>query len=225
MPTSQKTPSHILKWTYIGYAMLICAWVLTWMVKAYLIDPTIPWFMTSAGSFVWWTIAKIVIWILPALWLIRLSERNLRDVFNFASWKKWLAWGGGIGFLIALTGFLPKYFTDQSFFPSELSFALLSVLMIAPIFEEFLIRGAILGNLQKRYSFSRANLIASLLFLGLHLPGWYFSGSLMANLSNPIGGALSIFIVGLLFGYAVHKGKSVGGGMVAHFLNNLSSLG
>lgn len=215
---------NITAWTFGIYAALICVWTLIWVTKVYLVDPRFEWLTTDAGSFTFWTIAKVFIWILPALWLIRISGRNLKEVFNFSNWKGWLTWGGGIGFLIALTGFIPKYFAGQAFFPSEFSFALLSVLTVAPVFEEFLIRGAILGNLQKGYSFLTANIVTSLLFIGLHLPGWYFAGNLIENLTKPIGGALSIFFLGLLFGYAVRRGQSVGSGIVAHFLNNLSSL-
>ncbi len=224
MQTSQNAHSHILKWTYGICAGLILVWIIVWTLKVYLIDSNFTWLTTDPGSFVFWTIAKAIIWILPALWLIRLSERSLKEVFNFSNWRGLLAWGGGIGLLIALTGFIPKLITGQALFPSEFSFALLNVLVIAPIFEEFLMRGAILGNLEKGYSFLTANIVASLLFIGLHLPGWYFAGSLMAKVTHPLGGASSIFVLGLLFGYAVRKGKSVGSGMIAHFLNNLSSL-
>jgi uncharacterized protein len=224
MPKSQNPPSHILKRTYGIYAGLILVWILVWTLKFYLIDSNFAWLTTDAGSFTFWTIAKAIIWVLPALWLIRLSERSLKEVFNFSNWRGLLAWGGGIGLLIALAGFVPKLIAGQALLQSEFSFALLNVLAIAPIFEEFLMRGAILGNLEKGYSFLTANIASSLLFIGLHLPGWYFAGSLMKKLTNPLGGASSILILGLLFGYAVHKGKSVGGGMIAHFLNNLSSL-
>lgn len=47
-------------------------------------------------------------------------------------------------------------------------------------------------------------------------------GTLTENLTRPIGGALSIFLLGLAFGYATHRGRSVVAGMVAHSLNNLA---
>lgn len=46
----------------------------------------------------------------------------------------------------------------------EPSYALLSVLVVAPLLEELLLRGAILGNLQQRFSFWKANVMSSLLF-------------------------------------------------------------
>ena len=129
--------------------------------------------------------------------------------------------GRGIGFLIALTGIIPNYLQGNRLLPTEFSFPLLNVLVIAPLFEEVLLRGASQGNLEIGYSFWNANLISSVFFVILHIPGWYFMGVLVDNLTNPFGGALSIFLVSLAFGYAAHRSRSVMGGVLAHFLNNL----
>lgn len=215
--------SNIANGTFFVYFALIFIWTLAWILKVNL-DTQNEWLSGSEGGFIYWTIAKVFIWILPAFWLIRLSRGSLNKVYNFPNWKGWLTWGGMIGFLIALTGFIPKYLNSQPLLPFDLSYAFFSVLFIAPIFEELLIRGAILGNLQQRYSFWTANILSSVMFIGLHLPGWYFMDTLTENLTKPIGGALSIFLLGLAFGYATRRGKSVMGGTLAHFLNNLSSL-
>lgn len=76
-------------------------------------------------------------------------------------------------------------------------------------------------NLQREYPFVTANIITSLMFVLLHVPGWYFMGVLWDNLLNPVGGAFSIFLVSLVFGYAARRSDSVMGGILAHFLNNL----
>jgi membrane protease YdiL (CAAX protease family) len=84
-------------------------------------------------------------------------------------------------------------------------------------------RAAVLGNLIPAMGFARANVFASIYFLLLHIPGWYMMGSLEQKLSQPIGGALSIVFLGLLFGWATQKGKSFLGGSIAHCLNNFAS--
>ncbi len=142
--------------------------------------------------------------------------------FNFSNYKQWLPWGTGIGLAIAFTGFIPNYLSGKPIIDTQFSFALMNVLIISPIFEEFLTRGAILVNLQQGHTFWVANIITSLMFLGLHLPGWYFTESLVENLSRPVGGAGSIMVISLLFGYPVKRGDSVLGGMLAHFLNNIA---
>ena len=56
------------------------------------------------------------------------------------------------------------------------------------------------------------------MFVILHIPGWHFMGVLWDNLTNPAGGALSIFLVSLCFGYASHRSSSVMGGVLAPLL-------
>lgn len=222
MSNTNKSNRKIIKRTITVYIGIMLVWTAVWMLKTNFVDGNLPWFTTSTGSFIWWTIAKVLIWIIPALYLIRCSGRTLKEVFNFSNWKSALCWGGGIGLAIALTGFIPAYLEGRPLLPTSFSLPLFSVLIIAPTFEEFLARGALMGNLQKGFTFWIANLISSLMFVGMHIPGWYFMGTLMDNLSMPIGGALSIFLLGLAFGYATYRSRSVTAGMLAHFLNNLA---
>jgi membrane protease YdiL (CAAX protease family) len=224
MEEARNNSTYIVKRTFIVFGLLILAWILVWLLKVNLLDSRIIWLKTDIGGFTFWTITKIVIWIIPAFWLLALSKRKLSEVLNFSNWRKWLIWGVGIGFIISLTGFIPKYLNNEPLVPTEFNIVLFSVLIIAPVFEEFLMRGVILGNLQQKYSFWVSNIITAFFFLGLHLPGWYFMGTLMENITKPIGGVLSIFLLGFAFGYITYRGRSVLGGMIAHFLNNLSSL-
>ncbi len=210
------------KQTGLVYIGIMLVWTLAWMLKVSVIDEKVVWLTTRAGSFVWWTTMKVLIWVLPALGLVRLSGRTLRGVFNVANWKGVVLWGGSIGLAVALTGFIPAYLNGGPILPSAWSIPLVSILLIAPTFEEFLARGAVLGNLQKGIPFWVANAVSSLMFVGMHIPGWYFMGTLRENMTRPVGGALSILLLGLAFGYAVHKSRSVMGGMLAHFLNNFA---
>lgn len=210
----------LIKSTYLTFALLIIVWIGAWLLKLDA-EEYLLWLKSSGGSFVYWLIAKILIWIIPAMFLLKISKRDLNVVFNLSNWRSWLGWGGGIGLLIALTGIIPNYVQNKPILPTSFSWPLINVLVIAPIFEEFLFRGAILGNLQKKYSPFIANLISSAMFLLLHIPGWYFMGVLTDNLARPAGGALSIFLVSIAFGLATQRSKSVMGGIIAHFLNNL----
>ena len=216
---TRKSSVSVVRSTYIMFVAIIVAWIAAWMAKVHL-EKGIQWLGSNQGGFVYWTTAKIVIWIIPALWLLQISGRTIRDTFNLAHWKAWLAWGGGLGALIALTGIIPNYLGGNAILPSQFSFSLLNVIVIAPVFEEFLMRGAILGNLQQGHSFFVANIISSLMFVVLHMPGWYFMGVLSENFVGPVG-AFSIFLVSLAFGYATHRSRSVMGGVLCHFLNNL----
>ncbi|HZM94893.1 MAG TPA: hypothetical protein VFB92_15790 [Vicinamibacterales bacterium] len=72
----------LVRRTYITFAMLIVVWILTWTLKVYVLDSRFAWLTTSLGGFAFWTAIKVIAWILPALWLVRVSGREVRDVFN-----------------------------------------------------------------------------------------------------------------------------------------------
>ncbi|HEY45445.1 MAG: hypothetical protein AMJ88_15385 [Anaerolineae bacterium SM23_ 63] len=212
---------QLAKTTYRVFLMILCVWTVAWVIKIHL-DSAQTWINTSKGGFIYWTLAKLLVWILPAKWLIQKSGRRLQQVFNVSNFRQSLLWGGGLGFLIALQGFIPNYLQGRPLLPTQFDFALGNVLVISPLFEEFLMRGAILGNLRQHHPFLTSNLVSSLMFVGLHIPGWFFMGNLVENVTKPVGGALSIFVVSLIFGYAVKKSDSLMGGIFAHFLNNLA---
>jgi membrane protease YdiL (CAAX protease family) len=93
--------------------------------------------------------------------------------------------------------------------------------VIAPLFEEFMFRGAVLGALLERYRFAVANVLTAALFLGLHLPGWYFQGRLWEHLMSLAGGALAIFVLGLVFGFVAQRGRSLVASILTHAISNL----
>ncbi len=217
-PKSSMSSSEVTRKTYILFSVIIILWIIAWILKIQIDEIAGK---TALGSFTYWTTAKLLIWILPSLWLIRLSGRNLNLVFNLSNYKKWLLWGTGIGSGLALVGIARNYLNGSSIFPTRFDYALVNILLISPVFEEFLVRGALMGNLQKTSSFLKSNIISSLMFVILHMPGWFFMGSLTSNITK-LDGVVSIFFIGLLCGYAVKRGNSVLGGVIVHFINNLT---
>jgi len=213
----------IARQTYITFALLILTWIVAWTLKVYVLDSRFTWLTTSLGGFAFWTLAKLIVWILPAQWLIRLSGRAVGDVLNVSNWKNTVAWGLGVGLVIASTAVGPRVMRGQPLLTLQPTFAALNAVIVAPIFEEFLLRGAVFGNLVRVHSLRTANIVSSLLFVSLHVPGWFFMGHLAEKLTAPLGGAFSIFVLGLAFGYATHRSHSLAGGMVAHFVNNLAA--
>jgi membrane protease YdiL (CAAX protease family) len=142
-------------------------------------------------------------------------------VFGLSHLRRAILWGVSVGLVLALISTAGKAVQHQPLFARSLGWPLVSSIVIAPLFEEFMFRGAVLGALMPRYRFAVANVITALLFLGLHLPGWYSQGCLWQNLTSPTGGAVAILVIGLLFGLATYRSKSLVAGIVAHCLNNL----
>lgn len=199
--------------TYLVFGALIVAWTAAWIIKEHL-DVYNPWYAAGVGSFFYWTAAKLLLWILPAAALLRLSGRSLWSVLNLRNWRAWLAWGGGLGMLLGATGIIANYWEGKPLFPTEFSWPLVNVLVTAPLLEEFLMRGAVMENLAMEQPFWKANLVSSLMFVLLHVPGWLF-------MEAGLGGALPVFLISIVLGLAAHRSRSVLGGVIAHFLNNL----
>jgi membrane protease YdiL (CAAX protease family) len=221
--TEPLADTHLVRSTLLVYASIMVVWTLAWLLKVRFIDAQFRWFTTGLGSFLWWTSVKTIVWIAPASWLIRRSGRTPQNVAGFANWKRAVRWGGSLGLVAAATSLVPAMSGGQSLLPAAFSPALLNTLLIAPVYEEFLARGALMGNLQQRWPSWIANVMAALMFVGMHIPGWYFMGTLPEKLAQPFGGAVSIFVLGLAFGYAVQRSGSLLGGVIAHFLNNLAA--
>jgi membrane protease YdiL (CAAX protease family) len=198
------------------------AWIGAWLLKETL-DHHVAWVTSSGGAFAYWTAMKLLLWVLPSVGLICFSGRRLREVFRIERFRSVLAWGVGAGLVLGGISLITKAITHQPLLALTVSWPQFSVLAVAPVFEEFMFRGAVLGNLMQRYRFGLANTLTAALFLGLHLPGWHFQGRLWANLTAPVSGALSIFLLGWVFGLVAHKSQSVTAGMIAHSLNNLFS--
>lgn len=204
-----------------SFAVLLHAsWIGAWLVEQYF-EPRLDILGTGGGRFLYWFVMKLLLWVLPSIVLIRASGMTLRGVMGFKRTRSILIWGLGTGLILGAVALLSKRIGGQSVFTSTLGWPLFSGVIVAPIVEEFTFRGAILGALGQRFRFRTANTITALLFLGIHLPGWHFQGRLMDNLLNPVGGALSIFILGWVFGYVAHKSNSVAACTVTHMLNNL----
>lgn len=206
---------------YVFGAQMVL-WSAVWLFKDQL-DQRSSWFTDEIGASLFWLSAKVVVWILPAWWLVRQSGRSLQEVANIRSWRSWISWGTGIGLLISLTAVIPKWYQGRAILPDSVSVATLNVLVVAPVFEEFLVRGAVFGNLVPAMGFRWANIISALCFVILHLPGWFMMGALHDKLTQPLTGVLSIFVLGLCFGVATRKGQSFLGGVIAHFFNNLTA--
>jgi membrane protease YdiL (CAAX protease family) len=92
--------------------------------------------------------------------------------------------------------------------------SILSTSICIGIIEEIPFRGFILRKLESQFNFWIANGVSSLLFLGIHLPGWFFLHQF--NIMN----AIFIFIFGALWAMICKYGKSLWGSIVAHSLND-----
>jgi membrane protease YdiL (CAAX protease family) len=218
-----RRPSTIVAWTYAYVVFLYGTWVLAWVLERAL-ERRAGWMTTSGGQFGYWFVMKLLLWIMPALILIRLSGRPLGEVLGLRRLRSALMWGTGFGLCLGAVVWIQRSAVHQPLFHPVLNWPFLSGVCVAPIIEEITFRGAILGNLMQRHRFATANTVTAFLFLSSHVPGWYFQGRLFSMLTRPLGGGLSILFLGWVFGLVAHKSKSVAGSTWTHFMNNLFNV-
>ncbi len=85
----------------------------------------------------------------------------------------------------------------------------LTLVVVAPLTEEFIFRGLILGGLLRRTSPTKAILLSATLFSGMHL-----------NLIQ----LPTTFMIGLVYGWIYYRTRSLGLCIFAHMLNNALAM-
>jgi membrane protease YdiL (CAAX protease family) len=197
----------IIVWTLL-------LWLNTVLTARFNVIAAGPWHI------VYYVSRKILLWVLPALFLIHHSGLGVRTVIGLNRFRQIVVWGAGVGLILGATATTVKILTHQPLFQFAVAWPFVNAVLLSPIVEEIVFRGALLESLKTRYSFIRSNLITGILFVSIHVPGWFFQGRLRENLTSPTG-AISIFLLGLVFGYVAHKSKSVAASTVTHSLSNL----
>jgi uncharacterized protein len=110
--------------------------------------------------------------------------------------------------LVAQRG-LPQFHSEAITWNSVLSTSLLIGFV-----EEIPYRGFILQKLNEWFSFTSAAIISSVLFVAIHLPGWF-----LLHLFN-VRVAIFIFVFGLLMAILLRYSRSLWAPIVSHSLND-----
>jgi membrane protease YdiL (CAAX protease family) len=90
---------------------------------------------------------------------------------------------------------------------------------VAVFVEELVFRGVVQTRLGEQYSAPAAILVAAVLFLLIHVPGWTI-------LAIPVDArvAVSIFLIGVICGGLRHWSGSLWAAVAAHWANNLGAM-
>ena len=100
---------------------------------------------------------------------------------------------------------------------------ILDVFVVAPLVEEMTLRGFFLKRLELNgQSFWRANALTTVVFVAMHLPGWYLQGR-TTTLIGFAQRAAPLAVLSLLFGWTKKRSGSLYAAIVLHAINNLYS--
>jgi membrane protease YdiL (CAAX protease family) len=223
MEPGDPNKSHHALRRALGFVLfLYVAWIAAWILELALEHRTV-WMTTGGARFAYWTVMKLLLWVAPAVALLHASGRGLRDVLGLRRLRTIVVWGGGVGLIFAASALITRGVGHRPLFAPQFGWPFLGGVIIAPVIEEIAFRGAVLQTLLMRFRFLAANTLTAVFFLGIHLPGWYFQHHPSDMLMQPIGGALSVLIIGWALGLVAYKSKSVAASILTHILNNLFS--
>ena len=185
---------------WIGWAYGIYPWLTT------LGEATLEYALVNIGL-------RLLIWVAPVVAYLRWIDRA--DPIAYLklkhNWQRGLLIGmafSGINLLLSLARFGMPHPSLQSLTWNSL----LGTSFTIGIVEEIPYRGFMLQKFQERVPFWAANLITSLLFVGIHLPGWIALHLVRAETIT------FVFLFSIIMGVVFRYSQSLWSVMIAHLL-------
>ena len=191
---------------WMGYVF----WIYPWMKS--LGDTTLRYALVNVTF-------RLLVWVLPIFLYLRIIDQL--DPIEYLKLKQNWKQGIIIGVMLSIINFFGSMVRFGIPHPSIQSLTWNSVLntsLLIGFIEEIPYRGFILQKFEERYGFWIANLLSSLLFLSIHLPGWISLHLLRAD------NVISVFIFGVVMAIVFKYCKSIWGPIITHSLNDFISF-
>lgn len=158
---------------------------------------------------------RLLLWVVPVFLYLRFVDRvNPLEYLKLTRyWQRGIVVGLALS-LVNFGGTLLRFGPPQPSIQYVTWNSILGTSILIGIIEEIPFRGFIFQKLQESSSFWKANLLSSLLFVGIHLPGWF--SSQVFTLTQ----AITIFLIGVILAAASYFSRSLWSSIVAHSLND-----
>jgi len=162
---------------------------------------------------------RILVWVVPVFAYLRFVDGV--DPLEYLKLRHHVR--RGVLVAIALTA-LNVAGTWARFGPPHLTAgrvtwnSILGTSLLVGFIEEIPYRGFMLQKFADRLGFWRANLVTSLLFVAIHVPGW-----LMLHLFR-VGTAVSVFAIAVVLALALKWSRSLWAPIIAHSANDFLSF-
>jgi uncharacterized protein len=213
-PLTQKTT---LSRRFAPFLLYVLAFHSLWVSWAYGVY---PWMQTLGDTTLKYALLNIslrlLIWVVPVFAYLHWIDHV--DPLTYLKLKH--NWQRGLHFAIAFTTInflltLARFGVPHPILHSLTWNDILSTSLLIGFIEEIPYRGFMLQKLQERLPFWVANLLTSLLFIGIHMPGWIALHLLQ------IDTVIVVFLFSVLMGVVFKYSKSLWSVIVAHSLNDL----
>jgi uncharacterized protein len=201
---------------FIAYLLLFYGFWIGWV---YLIYPPMQALGTATLTYALVNIAvRLLLWVIPVFLYLRYIDHVNPITYLKLNhyWKRGIL----VGLVLSLLNFGGMLLRFGSPHPSMHSVtwnSILSTSILVGFFEEIPFRGFIFQKLQEKCPVWLANLLSSLLFVGIHLPGWILLHTLTwANV-------ISIGVLGSIFAIVFYFSKTLWSSIITHSLNDFLS--
>ena len=178
-----------------------------------------PWMQSLGNATLGYALVNIsirlLVWVLPVFLFLRFIDHvNPVEFLKLKqNWKPGILTGLVVSIVIFLIS-LVRYGLPHPVMRSVTWNSILSTSVLIGFIEEIPYRGFILQKFEQRLDFWMANLVTSLLFLTMHLPGWISLHVLRLDT------VISIFIFSVVMAIVIKVSRSLWGPIVAHSLND-----
>ena len=162
---------------------------------------------------------RLLVWVLPVFLYLRYIDH--RDPIKYLKLKEHWKRGVIIGLILTLINFVGSMLRFGIPHPTMQSFTWNSVIgtsFLIGFIEEVPYRGFILQKFEEHCGFWIANLLSSLLFVSMHLPGW-----ISLHLFR-VGNVITVFVFGVVMAIVFKYGKTLWGPIIAHSSNDFLAV-
>ncbi len=206
---------------------IICFFVI-WSARAtflYSIDESIA---SDTLRIVYSSLVKFLLWVAAAFlfvrWVRHASPYQYLGLSVMPTTRQWLSCLGIMSLFLGIIIGVALLVEGKTLSHTRIAaaFTLSGVLFhfLSPWMEEVLFRGLLLKEFQTLMPKGYANLLTSLLFVGVHLPYWLTHEGFTINvLTNTVG----VFIFSLVAGWLYLRSSSLWPPTLAHIANNFVS--
>jgi membrane protease YdiL (CAAX protease family) len=203
---------------FVGYVALFH---LGWVMWPYVIYPrlTAAFGQETLAYAVFQLGIRIAVWLAPVWFYLRRVDRL--DPLDYLKLKHHVGRGllVGIGLTaLNVVGTIARFGLPHPTLERVTWNSVLGTSLLVGVIEEIPYRGFMLRKFAERLNFWLANLITSLLFLAIHVPGWIALHTLNAP------AAVTITVFGFVMGLAVKWSDSLWAAVVAHSANDFMSF-
>lgn len=202
------------------FSQFICFWIV-WLLVQVLLNAPVEKHLTGWPQEIALDVIKLVVWLGAAWWFIRQAtdHHERLTLSNDEQWRpNWHFTAGYVVWAIVIIYLLGEFWLTHHGLSIKTSFIPQfwgRYFLVVGVTEEFLFRGYFLNALLQKFTLTTANVIQALAFASLHIPRYLTTVPTM-NPALWISNLVSVFILGLLFGWLYARSRSLWPGIAVH---------